>query len=269
MIIPVIFILFVFGIILGSFLNVVILRFNTGMSIAKGRSKCFSCDKTLEWYELVPVLSFVFQRGRCRGCDSKISWQYPLVELLGGLALPVAYLYTPIVSSMPLSILLFVLTTAFLFFYLVICVYDFRHKIIPDFFSYGAALIALGIIGVELLGTGVIDWTRIIAGPALFLFFWFFWAVSKGRWMGFGDAKLALSVGWFLGLSQGVTAILFAFWTGTIIMLPIMLYQRLSHRKHGLTMQSEIPFGPFIILGFLISLLVHMDLNALAAYLTL
>ncbi len=269
MILPVLLILFAFGIILGSFLNVVILRFNTGMSVAKGRSKCFSCDKTLEWYELVPVLSFVFQRGRCKGCQSRVSWQYPFVELLGGLALPVAYLYTPVVSNPFLSVLLFVLTAAILFFYIIICAYDFRHKIIPDFFSYGAALITLGIIGVEFLGTGAVDWTRVIAGPALFAFYWFFWAVSKGKWMGFGDAKLALSIGWFLGLSQGVTATLFAFWSGTLIMLPIMLYQKLRHEKHGLGMKSEIPFGPFIILGFLLSLLMHIDLHALGAYLAL
>jgi len=268
-ILPIIFILFLFGILIGSFLNVVILRFNTGMSIAKGRSKCFSCDKTLEWYELVPVLSFLLQRGRCRGCGSKISWQYPLVELLGGLALPVAYLFSPTVASVPLSILLFILTAKLLFFYIVICVYDFRHKIIPDFFSYGAALIALAAIGIEWWGGGAIDWSRLVAGPALFGFFWLFWAVSRGKWMGLGDAKLALSVGWFLGLSQGVSAILLSFWIGTLVMLPVMLFQRLRREKDGLRMGSEIPFGPFILLGFLVSFLMHMDLHALAAYLAL
>ncbi len=266
---PVILILFLFGIIIGSFLNVVILRFNTGMSIAKGRSKCFSCNKLLAWYELVPVFSFLIQRGRCRSCGTRISWQYPLVELLGGLALVVAYLYTPTVSSVFLSITLFVLLAKILFLYIVIGAYDLRHKIIPDFFSYSAAFLALAAIGVEWLGTGSLDMYRVIAGPALFAFFWFFWAVSKGKWMGFGDAKLALSVGWILGLSQGIVAILFAFWIGTLVMLPVMLYQRLRHAKHGLGMKSEIPFGPFIIAGFLASLLMHIDLPALASYLAL
>lgn len=267
--IPVLLILFLFGIIIGSFLNVVILRFNTGMSIARGRSKCFSCDKTLEWYELIPVFSFLIQLGRCRSCGTRISWQYPLVELLGGLSLVVAYLYTPTVSSVFLSIVLFLLLAKLLFLYIVIGAYDLRHKIIPDFFSYSAALVALASIGVEWFGTGSLDLHRVIAGPILFLFFWSFWAVSKGRWMGFGDAKLALSIGWFLGLSQGIAAILFSFWIGTLVMLPVMLYQRLRHAKRGLSMKSEIPFGPFIIAGFILSLLMHIDLPALASYLAL
>src|SRR6185369_13016413 len=87
-----IFIILVFGILVGSFLNVVTLRWNTGMSISRGRSKCFSCGKDLKWYELLPVASFAAQRGKCRGCEAKISWQYPLVELASGLCFVLAYL---------------------------------------------------------------------------------------------------------------------------------------------------------------------------------
>jgi prepilin signal peptidase PulO-like enzyme (type II secretory pathway) len=257
------------GIVIGSFLNVVILRFNTGLPISKGRSKCFSCNKTLHWYELLPLASFILQKGRCRGCGSGISWQYPVIELLGGVALPVAFLMSPVVPSVIGSLALFALTATFLFFYIVICAYDFRHKIIPDFFSYGAALIALVMIGIEWLVTGHVEWTRLVAGPALFGFFFFFWAVSRGRWMGLGDAKLALSVGWFLGLSQGSAAILMSFWVGTLVTVPIMLFQKISRQRGGLGMGSEIPFGPFIILGFLLSLLMHIDLSAIASHLAL
>ena len=76
--------IFVFGTIIGSFLNVVILRYGTGKSFAKGSSQCFSCGKKLSWYELVPILSFLFQKGKCKGCGSKISWQYPLIETITG-----------------------------------------------------------------------------------------------------------------------------------------------------------------------------------------
>jgi prepilin signal peptidase PulO-like enzyme (type II secretory pathway) len=259
--------LFALGIVIGSFLNVVILRFHTGLSIAKGRSKCFSCDKTLRWHELVPLASFILQQGRCRGCDSKISWQYPTVELLGGFALVTAFLYSPLVPSLAGSLALFALLAVALFSYIVICAYDFRHKMIPDVFSYGTAVVALIMIGIQSWTTGTLDWTTLVAGPVLFGFFFFFWAVSRGRWMGLGDAKLALSVGWLLGLSQGISAILLAFWSGALIMVPVMIFQKLAHKKHCLGMASEIPFGPFIILGFLLSLLMHIDLALLATYL--
>ena len=76
--------IFILGLIIGSFLNVVIMRLNTGESMIKDGSRCFSCGKNLKWYELVPVFSFIAQRGRCRECGSRISWQYPIVELITG-----------------------------------------------------------------------------------------------------------------------------------------------------------------------------------------
>ncbi|HEY9480675.1 MAG TPA: prepilin peptidase, partial [Candidatus Paceibacterota bacterium] len=209
---------FILGLLVGSFLNVVILRWNTGMAISRGRSACFSCGKTLSWHELIPVLSFVAQKGRCRSCGTKISWQYPLVELLTGLIFVLGFI----------SVKPFLLIAALLSLYVVIAVYDLRHQIIPDTFSYGAACVALGLIGWQWHVTGVIDLYQVIAGPTLFIFFWFFWAVSRGSWMGLGDAKLALSVGWALGLSAGIAALLLSFWTGAIVSLVIMVAQRIK-----------------------------------------
>jgi len=256
----VIFCLFVLGLIIGSFLNVVILRWNTGLKISRGRSKCFSCDKTLSWYELVPVFSFLFQKGKCRECESKISWQYPIVELVTGIALPAVFvLYGNYVSF-------FLLLSILVCFYIVMFVYDLRHKIIPDFFSYGAALIALFIIFLEWRLFNYIDLDKIVAGPILFLFFYFFWFVSRGRWMGLGDAKLALSIGWVLGLSHGIAAILLAFWIGAITALITMFIQKLFH-KRGLGMKSEIPFGPFILIGFALAFFFQIDIQSILSYL--
>ncbi|MEN9621936.1 MAG: hypothetical protein RLZZ67_370 [Candidatus Parcubacteria bacterium] len=257
-----------FGLIIGSFLNVVILRFDTGASISKGRSKCFSCAKTLSWYELIPVLSFVAQKGRCRGCMAKISWQYPLVEFLGAISFPLAYLVVPSAFVNPIAFSFFALVSIVLCLYIVICIYDMRHKIIPDVFSYTAAGITFVTILLEWYATGHIDMMRLIAGPVLFLFFFFFWAVSKGTWMGLGDAKLALSIGWFLGLWQGIAAVLMSFWIGAAVSLIIMLLQKLGLRKHGLGMKSEIPFGPYILLGFLISFMWGIDMQTILLFLT-
>lgn len=201
-------------------------------------------------------------KGRCRGCSTKISLQYPLVELATGLAMVLAYLSARSITE-------FILLSVLFCIYIVIFVYDLRHKIIPDIFSYSAGLIALGLVFLNLspnLSSSVF-FSSLLAGPILFTFFWFFWFVSKGKWMGLGDGKLALSVGWALGLSQGVSAILVAFWTGAILALLIMAYQRIFWRKKGLGMKSAIPFGPFILIGFFLVLVFHLDFYTLLAYL--
>jgi leader peptidase (prepilin peptidase)/N-methyltransferase len=246
---------------MGSFLNVVILRFNTGFSVAKGRSKCFSCDKTLYWYELIPLLSFIAQNGKCRVCDSKISWQYPIVELATAIILPAIFYVTS-------GLLFFVPISAIFCLYIVIFVYDLRHKIIPDSLSYAAALIALVVIGIGWYTTGFLDLNVVIAGPVLFLFFYFFWFVSRGRWMGLGDAKLALSVGWLLGLWGGVAAILMSFWIGAIFSLLLILSQKLFIGGN-LGMKSEIPFGPFILIGLALVFFFHIDIQSILAHLAL
>ncbi|MEK7163363.1 MAG: prepilin peptidase [Patescibacteria group bacterium] len=260
----VIFSLFILGLIVGSFLNVVILRWNTGMNIARGRSKCFSCDKTLSWYELIPLVSFLVQKGRCRTCGSKISWQYPLVELAAGIMLPVTFATVPDFLSPFSEAVFFLLTAVLVCLYIVIFVYDLRHKIIPDFFSYSAALVALFVIALEWYSSGVPDLWRIIAGPSLFLFFYFFWFISRGKWMGLGDAKLALSIGWMLGMWQGIAAILLAFWIGAVFSLLLMLFQKFR-REDGIGMKSEIPFGPFILIGFLAVFVFHVDIQTVFA----
>ncbi|HEU0080678.1 MAG TPA: prepilin peptidase [Candidatus Paceibacterota bacterium] len=260
--------LFVFGLLVGSFLNVVILRFNTGMSIARGRSGCFSCGKELGWRELIPLASFLAQRGKCKGCGSKISWQYPLVELSTGLCFVAAYAR----SDAPVE---FLLWAALLCFYVVIFAYDLRHKIIPDFFSYGAALIALGIIFLGIgpsIGPGLhpLDFgLRILSGPLFFLFFWSLWSFSRGRWMGLGDGKLALSMGWALGLGQGLSAFLLSFWIGAAATLAIMALQRVFRRSASLGMGSQVPFGPFMLVAFLIVYVLGLDFWTLISYLAL
>ncbi len=264
-----IFVVFVLGLLVGSFMNVVILRFGTGLSISRGRSKCFACGKGLSWYELIPLLSFIFQMGRCRGCLSKISWQYPLVELATALSFVLIYLRTISVATAYESIIAFVLLCALFCIYIAIFAYDLRHKVIPDAFSYSAALIALSLIALEWRLTGTVDLYRVIAGPSLFLFFYFFWFVSHGTWMGLGDAKLALSVGWFLGLWKGIAAILLSFWVGAIISLLIILVQRFRSKRRRLRMKSEIPFAPFILVGFAIAFIWGLDIQGILSALAL
>jgi prepilin signal peptidase PulO-like enzyme (type II secretory pathway) len=247
--------LFILGALLGSFVNVVVLRWNTGMSISRGRSACFSCGTTLRWFELFPIVSFIAQKGKCRTCGTNISWQYPAVEALAGCAVVIAFMKSGSLAEAALW-------SALLLVYLALCVYDIRHQIIPDAFSYTAAFLALGLIGWQAHLSGAIDPWRVVAGPILFIFFWLFWFLSRGRAMGFGDAKLALSVGWALGLSSGIAAILLSFWIGAIVALAAMPFSRLS-------MKSAIPFGPFIVLGAVLAFALSIDLGTVASFFTL
>lgn len=243
---------FLFGLIVGSFLNVVIYRFNTGASL-QGRSMCFSCGKTLRWYELVPVFSFLIQKGRCRKCHAKISWQYPLVELLTGVLYTAVFFFAAY-DWVYFSYLLLQITLL-----VIIGVYDIKHKIIPDVFSYAFAIFALGYVLYEyFIGgfSGNIIYA-LAAGPVYFLPFAAMWYFSKGTWMGFGDAKLALGIGWFLGLAPAYISMMLSFWIGAIVGLVLIGYGKLARLKDDgmkVTMKSEIPFGPFLILGLLITL---------------
>ncbi len=243
--------IFIFGAIIGSFLNVVIDRYNTGESIIYSGSRCFSCGKKLSWTELFPVLSFLIQKGRCRQCKSKISWQYPLVETITGIIFILLFRQSQIsnLKSQNFWILDFGFWAFAFSLLIIIAVYDFRHQIIPNAFVY--PFIALSffypiITRSSFLVTGY-DY---ITGLAFFSFFGFLWLVSKGKWMGLADAKLALGVGWLLGPVSGLIAVLSAFWIGAIFSIFLLLFSR-----KNFTLKSRIPFGPFLAFGTLIAFL--------------
>src|SRR3989304_7044981 len=244
---------FIFGSIIGSFLNVVIYRYNSGNSPLTGRSHFFSCGKTLSWRELIPIVSFLVSKGRCAECGVRLSWQYPIVETLTGLVFVAVFLLSKSVSET--TLLLSIFSTL-----IVIAVYDLRHQIIPDGLVALFSIFALAnfFLTVDISSAFHFPyvWT-LIAGPMLFLPFWALWFVSSGRWLGLGDGKLALGIGWFLGATLGGSAIMLAFWIGATWAIMIMGIQKIPflfrYCTNGkLSMQSEIPFGPFLILATII-----------------
>ena len=244
---------FIFGTIVGSFLNVVSLRFNTGSTL-NGRSKCMSCGKTLTWKELIPLFSFLVQRGTCAKCRSKISWQYPLVEFSAGAVFVLIFImYPPLTYIQAFTTALLVFITCLL---IVISVYDIRHKIIPDAFVYTFALATL--VGLCVGGSSwwhVPSWTAFLAGPLLALPFALIWLISKGTWMGLGDAKLTLGIGWLLGWNGGVNALVLAFWIAALISV-IWLFVTYKRFKP----KTEIPFGPYLIIGLYLVLLFKIQI---------
>lgn len=264
-------IFFIFGTIVGSFLNVLVLRYNTGVSFVRGRSFCFSCGKKLSWLETIPLLSFILQRGKCRGCKSKISWQYPIVEALTGLLFTAVlikyeglyglYYHTPFVILALILIAVLV----------VITVYDFKHKIIPDGLVVTFGVLALlkiladyFIVNQFYVGNFTHLIWSLVAGPLLALPLFLIWLFSKGQWMGLGDPKLVLCIGWFLGPIFGLSAIVLAFWAGAIYGLLMMLLAKFNWHNIRITRKSEIPFAPFLVLGFLLVFFFNWDVFGLA-----
>ena len=240
--------IFIFGLIIGSFLNVVIYRYGTGYTLG-GRSGCLICGRELRWFELVPLFSFALQLGRCRTCSSRISWQYPLVELATALLFLASFWRYGLVFN-PMMIVDWLILSLLL----VIAVYDGRHKIIPDPFVYGFVVIAL----LQAVWRGQ-PTPAVVTGLALFAFFWLLWFASRGRWLGFGDAKLVLGFGFFLG-PAALSAVIIAFWLGAAVGLALIGLK-------GYKMKSEVPFAPFLIIGAALVYLFNFDVISLVSFL--
>jgi leader peptidase (prepilin peptidase)/N-methyltransferase len=151
----------------------------------------------------------------------------------------------------------------FLPFYLLITailvamsVYDFMHKIIPDGMVFTFDSLALFYIFVRHSTTSV-GFYDLFAGIVLFAFFGGIWLISSGKWMGFGDAKLSLGVGWMLGMASGIFSIMLAFWIGAIFSVFLLILERLNLSSKKFTIKSEIPFAPFIIFAFFVEFLLN------------
>ncbi len=264
-----IIIFFILGLIIGSFLNVVICRLNTARSFG-GRSACMSCQNKLQWHELVPLISFFALKGRCRGCKTKISIQYPLVEFSTGLIFALLFFkFSALLASG--DILVFAITYAYyaaLFSLLVIiAIYDLKHKIIPDTLSFIFGAFAFtglfffynngAISGFYLHIPSTLEFLSglLITSPFAVL-----WLVSSGKWMGLGDAKLALGIGWLSGLAGALSGLVIAFWAGTVIGLTLVILSKNKKNRLGIKMKSEISFAPFLALGAFLAFIFELNL---------
>ncbi|MEK9209380.1 MAG: prepilin peptidase [Patescibacteria group bacterium] len=243
-------VVFVFGLIVGSFLNVVVLRLNTGEPIIRSRSKCFSCGHKLAVLDLIPLFSFLVQKGKCRYCQSKISFQYPLVELITGIVFLFVVLkitnYSLFITNYSLLLAIGYWLAVFSFL-IAISVYDLHHQIIQDKFVY--PFIGLALIPVVLAEKAL--FSHLLSGLSFFGFFALLWLVSRGKWIGFGDAKLALGLGFLLGPWNSLAAFLFSFWLGGLVGIFLMAF-----KKKKFNLKTQIPFGPFLVAGAFLSFLI-------------
>ena len=235
---------FVLGCIWGSFSNVCIYRLPNDQSVVKGRSFCTSCKEQIKWYDNIPFLSFIFLKGKCRKCGNKISSQYFLVEFVSAISFIIVYhLYGISITTLLLIILSI--------FFIIIFFIDLKHFIIPNELTF--PLMLIGFVKSfepnlnQTIFPNYID--SLIGGVFGYLIIWliifFYKKVRKKEGMGLGDAKLMAVVGfWFGWLSIPFTIFISSF-VALIFAIPSLL-------KKNKNMSTQIPFGPYIIIGCII-----------------
>ncbi|KGX93478.1 prepilin peptidase [Pontibacillus halophilus JSM 076056 = DSM 19796] len=234
--------LFFIGLALGSFYNVVGLRVPKGESVIKGRSHCTTCNRTLKASELVPVVSYLLQRGACKGCGSRIRPLYPVTELSTGLLFAVSYL------SFGLSGEFFV-AVIFISLFAIIFVSDMAYMIIPD----KVLLFFLPLLLAARVYTPLTPWYDSLIGAVVgFLLLFVIIMASRGG-MGAGDMKLFGVIGLVLGWKLTLLAFFLSTLYGTIGSISLLAF-RIIDRK------NPIPFGPYIILGSLTSYFIGDEL---------
>jgi len=237
-------IIFIFGLIIGSFLNCVIWRLYKEEKIT-GRSYCPKCRHQLAWYENIPVFSFLFLRGKCGHCQGRISWQYPLVELITAMLFSCSFYL--ISAQFPISNFQF-LISLFKYWFLIsimiiIFVIDLRWYLILDIITLPACLIIF-IVNI-LLGQ---NWLNLlISGIIGGSFFLLQFLISKGKWIGGGDIRMGLLMGLALGWPNVIVALMLAYLLGSIIGLSLIL---IGKKKWG----SQVPMGIFLSTATVIAL---------------
>jgi len=225
-------VIFIFGLIVGSFLNCVIYRLEEGKSFLKGRSFCPHCKHKLIWQDLIPIFSFLILRGKCRYCQKKISWQYPTIEIATGLLFLSIFIFHFSIFNLIIAC-----------FLIIIFVYDLKHYIIPDKVIYPAIIIAL-IFNFQFLIVNEFPIFKfsILSALGAAAFFLLIVLISRGKWMGVGDIKLAFLMGLILGFPNILVALFLAFFIGAIIGIGLLIIGKK-------TLKSEVPFGPFLVVG--------------------
>jgi leader peptidase (prepilin peptidase)/N-methyltransferase len=226
-----------FGLVLGSFLNVVIARIPAGGSLVSPPSTCPGCGTAIAWRDNIPLLSFLLLRGRCRACGMAISWQYPVVEAITAAAFAVAYLVFGLTAEL-------VVAAALLAALIAITAIDLRHQIIPDVITLPG--IAAGFAASLVVRR--VDWLDSLIGIAACGGIFLVIILVSGGGMGGGDMKLGAMLGAFLGWKLGLIALMLGVLTGGVAAIALLAMGRKGRKE-------AIPFGPFLALGGAVSLL--------------
>ena len=272
-----IFFIFLLGLFLGSFLNVLADRLPNDKSIL-GRSHCEYCNHALGAKDLIPLLSFVYLKGKCRYCGKKLSLNYPLSEIFTGVVFAVTYIlifnfqFSIFNEILSLNSLIINLVFSLVIVSVLIAIFlaDLRYGVIPDkILAVGtvATVIYLLIsnsqflISNEILNLNSLILNHIVSAVAAFLFFLVIYLLTKGKGIGFGDVKFGFFMGLLLGFPDVLLALYLAFLTGGVVAIILVLW-----KKKG--MKSKIAFGPFLVIGTYVSFfLASLIIPAVADFL--
>lgn len=273
------FLIFISGLFIGSFLNVVSDRVVNGKSIVLGRSVCDFCGRVLGALELIPVVSYLIQLGKCKVCKKKLSWLYPLSEFLTGITF-FAVAYNLDIFNPTNNWYIWVIFAYFLIvssFLIVLFLADIKYYLLPNKVMFPAIIFVVVFILLNVLfsiwfshyqmshdnfGKYLIEagyWRlqsvrllmdtlyTVLSSIGIFIFFWLLTLIKDGKAMGGGDVKLAFLIGLIVGFPNNILAIFLGFFTGALTSLALI-----ALRKK--TMKDIVPFGPFLIVGCFIAL---------------
>lgn len=229
------------GLLIGSFLNVVIYRVPRGESIVKPGSHCTTCGHVLRAWELIPVFSFLIQKGQCRNCQSPISWRYPVVELLTGILFFSTATVSLRLDTHPARLLLNLIFVAMLIALSFIDLDTFR---LPDVFTL--PLLAIGILGAFLIPGNPSGWESVLSALGVGGIFWTI-ALFYPQGMGLGDVKLVAALGAFLGFPSIFLAVFVGSFMGAFIGVFLLFTGQKRFRQ-------QIPFGPYLAFGAMVAL---------------
>ena len=220
---------FLFGLVVGSFLNVVIVRVPAGKGLG-GRSQCPHCQKRLKWHELLPLVSFVLQAGRCRVCKGSISWRYPIIELLTALLFALSFYYFGISFFTLWLLILFSLS-------IVVVGFDVLYKEVSNIWVYFFG--AWVVFGTALFLRDTIE-LRVLAALGFTGFFVLLYLLSQGKWIGGADVKMAPFLGLWMSWPHVAALFMLAFVSGAIVSLLLLVTGRVGRK-------DELPFLPFLL----------------------
>lgn len=240
-------VLFIIGLFVGSFLNVVADRLSKGESIVFPPSHCENCNHRLAPKDLIPVLSYLYLGGKCRYCKKPFSWQYPLVEFITGVLFAAAAITIPFLDAFTTSFslvnLLYVVSLyIFISVNIVVFFADMRYGIIPDEATIVGSLVTLLTLVIH---SPFLFVNHLLSAAGAFLFFLLLFLGTRGRGMGFGDVKYVLFLGLFFGYPNSVIVLYLAFLTGALVSIILIL----QGRKR---LKATIPFGPFLVISALL-----------------